>query len=259
MELLGTPSTAAFYPGWITGIFMGVVGFIYLHWRAKKFHDNGWIFDAHDELEDQKGDLPAFWLAITPSLLIVFLLNGLTIDIVWSMTFGILLSMLLLWKRLESKKQWLDVINNGASSSTLVILNTAAIVGYAGVVKSVPEFDMIVESIKNLDVSPFYFPAITTTAIAGIAGSASGGLTVALKALTDTFLAMGINMEAVHRIAAMASGCLDSLPHSGAVITLLLVCRLDHQRSYGDVFVTTVLIPTIAVFFVLVPICMFVY
>ncbi|BBM87484.1 GntP family permease [Candidatus Uabimicrobium amorphum] len=258
-EFLKTPVTSAFYPGWIAGLFMAVVGFFYLSWRAKKLQEQGRVFDAHDELEDQSQNLPSFWLSMTPSLCIIVLLNGFGINIVWSMCAGILLTIALLWNCLPNRHEWLKSLNTGASNSTLVILNTAAIVGYAGVVKAIPEFNSIVEAIKGLDVSPYYFPAITTTAIAGIAGSASGGLSVALKALAETFVSMGIDLEAVHRIAAMASGCLDSLPHSGAVITLLLVCKLDHKSSYKDVFVTTVLIPTVAVFLVLVPICAFVY
>src|SRR5690606_40501093 len=65
------------------------------------------------------------------------------------------------------------------------------------------------------------------TALAGITGSASGGMSIALAAMSETFIvnaqAAGIPMDVLHRIAAMASGGMDSLPHNGAVITLLAV------------------------------------
>jgi H+/gluconate symporter-like permease len=93
--------------------------------------------------------------------------------------------------------------------------------------------------------------AITVTALAGITGSASGGMSIALATMADTFIAgaeaAGIPLEVLHRIASMASGGMDTLPHNGAVITLLAVTGLTHRQSYGDIFVVT-LIKTAAVF-----------
>jgi H+/gluconate symporter-like permease len=136
------------------------------------------------------------------------------------------------------------------------MLNTAAIVGYAGIVRLIPQFPDIIDSIKSISVSPYYFPAVTTTLLAGLAGSASGGLSVAYEALTPAFLNLGVSPEDVHRISAMAAGGLDSLPHCGAVITLLAVCKKTHAESYTNIFVVTVIIPLIAVFLILVPLSM---
>ena len=47
----------------------------------------------------------------------------------------------------------------------------------------------------------------------------------------------------MHRIASLASGGLDTLPHNGAVITTLAICGLTHKDSYKDIFVTSVIIP----------------
>jgi H+/gluconate symporter-like permease len=92
------------------------------------------------------------------------------------------------------------------------------------------------------------------TALAGITGSASGGMSIALAAMSDTFIAnahaAGIPLEVFHRIAAMASGGMDTLPHNGAVITLLAVTGLTHRQSYKDVFAITA-IKTLAVFVVI--------
>ena len=52
-------------------------------------------------------------------------------------------------------------------------------------------------------------------------------MSIALGAMAETFIhnaqAAGIPMEVLHRVAAMASGGMDTLPHNGAVITLLAV------------------------------------
>ena len=101
---------------------------------------------------------------------------------------------------------------------------------------------------------PLVNEAISVTVLAGITGSASGGMSIALAAMADTFtsnaLAAGIPMEVLHRIASMASGGMDTLPHNGAVITLLAVTGLTHRQSYRDIFAITV-IKTVAVFFVI--------
>lgn len=90
--------------------------------------------------------------------------------------------------------------------------------------------------------------------MAGITGSASGGMSIALAAMADSFIAnanaAGIPMEVLHRIAAMASGGMDTLPHNGAVITLLAVTGLSHRQSYKDIFAIT-LIKTTSVFVVI--------
>lgn len=76
--------------------------------------------------------------------------------------------------------------------------------------------------------NPLINPAVTASTLAGITGSASGGLSIALAALSEQFItnakAAGIPLEVLHRIASMASGGMDTLPHNGAVITLLAVC-----------------------------------
>ena len=90
--------------------------------------------------------------------------------------------------------------------------------------------------------------------LAGITGSASGGMSIALAAMADQFkeaaTAAGIDFQVLHRVASMASGGMDTLPHNGAVITLLAVTGLTHRQSYGDIFAITC-IKTASVFFII--------
>lgn len=58
--------------------------------------------------------------------------------------------------------------------------------------------------------------------------------------------------DILHRVASMASGGLDTLPHNGAVITLLAVCGLTHRESYKDIFAITTVITIFAVFVVVI-------
>jgi H+/gluconate symporter-like permease len=102
----------------------------------------------------------------------------------------------------------------------------------------------------------FLLGSICVNLLAGITGSASGGLTIALEALGPTFLergvAAGVSPEVMHRIAAMSCCGLDTLPHNGAVVTLLIICGLTHWQSYLDIFVVSVLGPIVATVAVLV-------
>ena len=99
--------------------------------------------------------------------------------------------------------------------------------------------------------SPLVSEAVAITTLAGATGSSSGGMTIALEALASKYLeiaqAMHISPEAFHRVATVASGGLDSLPHCGAVITLLAVCGLTHKDSYADIGIVTCVIPILAV------------
>jgi H+/gluconate symporter-like permease len=112
---------------------------------------------------------------------------------------------------------------------------------------------VISEALKAIP-NPLLNEAITVTALAGITGSASGGLSIALAAMADQFMAAAqaanIPVEVLHRVAAMASGGMDTLPHNGAVITVLAVTGLTHRQSYKDIFAIT-LIKTTAVFVVI--------
>ena len=99
--------------------------------------------------------------------------------------------------------------------------------------------------------SPLISQAVSVNILAGATGSASGGMGIALAALGDQYLqiaqATGIPPEAFHRIASMSSGGLDTLPHNGAVLTLLAVTAMTHKDSYKEIFVVGSLIPIAAV------------
>src|SRR5690606_8037187 len=132
-------------------------------------------------------------------------------------------------------------------------MNTASEYGFGAVVAALPGF-LVVASALSAIPDPLVNEAVTVTALAGITGSASGGMSIALAAMAETFIsnanAAGIPMEVLHRIAAMASGGMDTLPHNGAVITLLAVTGLTHRQSYKDIFAVTI-IKTLAVLFVI--------
>ncbi|MNT73112.1 Citrate transporter [compost metagenome] len=120
-------------------------------------------------------------------------------------------------------------------------------------IAALPGFLLVGQGLQSIP-NPLVNAAVSVSSLAGITGSASGGMSIALAAMSDVFVQAAhlaqIPLEVLHRVVAMASGGMDTLPHNGAVITLLAVCGLTHRQSYGDIFAVT-MIKTPAVFFVI--------
>jgi H+/gluconate symporter-like permease len=137
------------------------------------------------------------------------------------------------------------------SGALLAIFNTASEVGFGNQVKTLPGFQAIQDRVFLVSRHVLISEAVAVNVLAGITGSASGGLSIALEVMGKRYLALaesqGVSVELLHRIAAMASGGMDTLPHNGAVITLLAIAGLTHRQSYSDIFAITVL-KTITVF-----------
>jgi len=133
----------------------------------------------------------------------------------------------------------------------LPMLNTATEVGYGTVIASLAGFALIRDALLSVAPgNPLVSQAVAVNVLAGITGSASGGMSIALNALGSEFTTMaqsaGISPELLHRVATMASGCMDTLPHNGAVISLLVICGLTHKASYKYIAMNTVVFPLVA-------------
>ena len=257
MNSLGTPSTAALVPSVIAAVASYVLIFLWLEMRSRNFTKKGITFNdstlkfqlSPEEMAmDDDKDLPNFWIAMIPIVAILVSFNGFKLPVETAVFLGVALATILMWKRVGTINGWIAVFNEGAANSGVSILNTAIVVGFGGVVKQTQGFADLVEVLKTLNMPALVFVMITVAICAGACGSASGGMGVAFNALTDTYIALGANLEHVHRIAAIAAGTLDSLPHQGAQITLLGICKLTHGEAYFDIFVTQIVIPFISCF-----------
>lgn len=255
MNSLGTPSAAAFVPSVIAAVASYVLIFVWLEMRSRGFTKKGFVFNdsslkfqlSPEEMAmDDDKDLPNFWISLIPIAAILIAFNGFEIPVETAVFIGVALATILMWKRVGNLNAWISVFNEGAANSGVSILNTAIVVGFGGVVKQTQGFADLVEALKTFNMPALVFVMITVAICAGACGSASGGMGVAFNALTETYLELGANLEHVHRIAAIAAGTLDSLPHQGAQITLLGICKLTHGEAYFDIFITQIVIPFIS-------------
>lgn len=164
---------------------------------------------------------------------------------------GILTVLVFAWRPVLAK--FAEGSKAAVSGALLASLNTASEYGFGGVIALLPGFAVIADALRAIP-NPLINEAISVTVLAGITGSASGGMSIALAAMSDSFIAAAeaakIPLEVLHRVASMASGGMDTLPHNGAVITLLAVTGLTHKEAYKDIFVIT-LLKTAAVFIVI--------
>ena len=245
-------------------------------------HSQSGGFDI-SELPERAAEenLPPFALALLPIILVI-VLNFIFIELIvpamdtsylaeprfgqttiesvrglWAIIFSLFFAILLLiatnWRRLTDLRASLD---KGADASVLPIFNTASLVGFGAVIAALPVFKMISEAVLAIGGgNPLVSVAASVATLSAITGSASGGMSIALEALGPTFVDMahasGVSLDAMHRVTAIASGVLDTLPHSGAIITLLAVCKLSHGEAYTDILVAGIGAPLVSLVIVI--------
>ncbi|SDF49367.1 GntP family permease [Sporolituus thermophilus] len=274
------------YAAPITGLFASVgilgLGLAWLEYRRKQAAAAGEGYGNHTlnepEVKDYS-DLPPWQLACLPLLAVLVINYIMTNMVAWdpdilksfqamklplvapavknvlgiwaliiALVCGIVLAVAIGYKRLPAGGGLAKSLNAGAIGSLLAIMNTASEVGYGNVIASLPGFKAIANFLLSIKIggTPLVSEAVTVNVLAGITGSASGGMSIALDLMAKDWLAwansVGLSPELLHRIASIASGGLDTLPHNGAVITLLAVCGLTHKESYLDIFMVATLI-----------------
>ncbi|WP_296277899.1 GntP family permease [uncultured Acinetobacter sp.] len=266
--------------GILASIFILITGMWWLNRRiqtaASQQEGYGHHIESHPHLSSTGTSDPSLLIAMIP-ILVVIIMNLVLAKLVlptldtaylatdkfgnislnsviglWAIICALVLAcvtiIILNWKYFKDIK---DTIQQGVSSSFLPIFNTASEVGYGSVIASLAGFIILRDFLVGIAPNnPLISEAIVINVLAGITGSASGGLSIALNTMGATYMNLatqfGISPELMHRVASMASGALDSLPHNGAVITIITLCGLTHKQSYYDMFIVAVIIPLFA-------------
>jgi H+/gluconate symporter-like permease len=288
-----TTGWAAPWLGTIGSLFIIAVGLTYLEWRRRTELAKGEGYGNPADLVNEpervvsSANLPNPLLAVSPLILVgvanfVFTklipvwygttdyvisldkLPGLHAPVtmpvsasvgIWAveaaLVLGIVLVIVTAFPRIKAR--FAEGSRAAVAGALLASLNTASEYGFGGVIAALPGFIVVSQALKSIP-NPLVNAAVSVTTLAGVTGSASGGMSIALGAMSDLFIhaaqAAHIPLEVLHRVVAMASGGMDTLPHNGAVITLLAVTGLTHRQSYRDIFAVTC-IKTLAVFFVI--------
>lgn len=279
MPFFGTDAFAAPILGTLAGIVMFAVGAVWFAYRVRVAASAREGYGHHPmdrEDETPAVNRPSFAVAVAPIVTVIavnYLVTRLVIPVldvsylaepkygsvsledvrgIWSLI--VAMTAAIVGAVALHAKRWSNLnhsLNQGTMSSLLPIFNTASEVGYGSVIASLSAFAAIQAAVVGLfPENPLISEAIAVNVMAGVTGSASGGLSIALNMLGAKYLelatAAGIDPQLLHRVAVIASGGFDSLPHNGVVITLIGICRLTHRESYLDIFIVTVLGPLLA-------------
>jgi H+/gluconate symporter-like permease len=245
-KYFGTTATAAPVLGIIVSVYILAASILYMNWRAKKARKNGEHFVPSEKdlilIQESEGkELPNIVISLLPLLAVVCLIIFAKWDTMVCLACGVILAIILYFSRI--KNNFKDVICSGALNSTSAIMNTSLTVGLGAVVKASAAFAVITGAIDKISSgNGLLYEFISINILAGVTGSASGGLSIALETLGDRLLATGINPQILHRVASIYANGLDSMPWCGAVMTMLAVCGLTHKDSYKDVAVVNILI-----------------
>lgn len=285
IKYFGTTTWAAPVSGLIAAAIMLFGGIAWLEYRRKKALAAGEGYGNHTKNEPEKkmdeGPLPSPVMALLPLIVVLalnFVLSQYVIPawpdsmmekvaamklpmgvtsvksvagnwaLIISLVTGIVAALALNYTYLKGKVA--DALNQGTIGSLLAVMNTAAEVGYGNVVSSLAGFSVISAALASMKANPLLAEAVSVNLLAGITGSASGGMSIALETMGKQFsewaAAANISPEMLHRIASVSSGGFDTMPHNGAVITLLAICGLTHKDSYIDIMVTSLIIPVLS-------------
>lgn len=249
IEFLKTTPFAGWKVSAIVAVVMAGLGYWLLRRMIASAVARGEAFQARaGDPADEARPLPSPWGALAP-LVAVLALSFFLHDsfqqaaLLIALSAGVATCVVLNWRHLVD---FWGAMAQGAVGALLAIGNTCAVVGFGGVAKATPAFQGAVELMTHLPGSPLAGAALAVAVIAGLTGSASGGQVIALPLLAPIYLAQGVAPEALHRVVAIASGSLDTLPHNGYVVTTIrAVCGETHRDAYGAIGVTTVLVPAL--------------
>lgn len=248
-QILGTEIMAGTVNGFISCGVMLVFGCVILYRMVAKEKKNGAHFiPKPTDTFHEDAKLPNGFVALIPIIISILLINckinGKTIAPIEVGVFVGSLLIFILLNKYQDNKEIITHIGEACKTTIFSISSTCAVVAFGTVVNATIGFPIVVNSMVNIPGPAIAGAAIGTTVIAGICGSASGGLGIAIPLLAPAFMAKGINVAALHRTMAIASAALDSLPHNGYIVTVTNgLCNETHKDAYMPIFWLTVITP----------------
>ncbi len=248
-RFLGTTAYAGWEVSLVVALFMLALGQWWLMRMVRAASAGGERFEARgNDPEPHDRNLPAVWRGLLPLVVVLgasWLLHGRLAQsaLIVALGAGVLSALALNFRYAQRIGA---AAAAGALGALVAIANTSAVVGFGGVAKLTAGFQAAVEAMTSLPGSPLIGAAIAVSVIAGLTGSASGGQTIALPLIAPHYLDQGVDPEALHRVVAISSGGLDSLPHNGYVVTTIrAICGESYAGAYPSLAALTIIVPVL--------------
>ncbi len=250
MEYFGTTPTSGAVLGLLGSLFMIIWGCTYIWIQAGKAVKTGEGFAETGAaiMRDEKVmDLSAInavpmWRALLPMIILFVVMNGFKQSANVALCCAIVACYIFLPRENIGLKAILPV---SIPQGIMVAAAVSAASGFGRVISNVDGFQYIVSHLGNIPGPPALQVLIAVNVAAGVCGSSSSGMRIALDALSGQFLATGIAPAALHRLVGISSVGLDTLPQCAAAQSAFAVTKLTHRQAYNN-FLWLSVIGTIA-------------
>ena len=247
IKFLGTTPYASWEVSLMVAVVMALFGYWWLHKMLAGASRRGERFEERpDDPEQHDKRLPHPMGGVIPLLVVLgtaFVLHDTLKEsaLIVALLGGCVATLAINWRYFLHLDQ---AVHEGAAGALIAIGNTSAVVGFGTIAKASPAFDAAVAAMTGIPGDPLIGAAVAVSTIAALTGSASGGQAIALPELAPGYMDAGVDPEQLHRVVAISSGALDSLPHNGYVVTTIrAICGETHRNAYGPMGALTVVVP----------------
>lgn len=250
-QILGTSPNSGLIPGIVGGLIIVGGGAVYFCIAVEKAVSNGEVFTEHPREKGGEDDrtLPNVMVSFIPLIFVFVTFAIMQLNVNFVLFWALVLCYVLFYKFFPTDSpisKIMAVFNPAVMQAAPIMMALAALSGFGSVVMATPAYEVISAALINLPGPPVLVAGLIVMIIVGVTSSAPAGLNIALGSFGDYFISLGVNPAALHRVAAFSTATLDSLPMAGSTIGALEICGQNHKEGYFPIFVTTVLLTTVA-------------
>jgi H+/gluconate symporter-like permease len=247
MTYLNTPSTAAMIPGFIGGIVVLSLNILFLTHEAKKEirlgHSDENTLETNGKNESP---LPNPLLSLLPLIVTFICFNAFKVYIGYCLIIGICCGIAVFYKQIFNKEAFKTIIDIAVPQAAFLVFASASLSGFGTVVGKTEAFTQLSGALSQIGGPPLLITMFAFMIVTAICGSGPAAMGAGLPIFADTFVSMGVNLSALHRVASFCGTTLDTLPTNAGFIAATGLANKPANESYKYVGVCTVVNTTIA-------------
>ena len=262
MDALGTTSYAGLCGGIAAVITEIFVTTLLTTIMIKKAVAKGEVFKygPKDVVVAESQARPNALVALIPLLTLVVLFNVFSVSIFSATIIAWLMSLALFFmyiplKNGSRRNEIIDSCTAAGSMAFGPVSAVGSIVGFTTIVKSLPEFQSMLDGIFAMNMSPVLILIIAISLVAALTSSSSSAIRVGIPLVAARCQEAGLSAAFIHRVSCFACSIVDTLPYGTAIIINLGIADLDMKEGYPPMFVST----TVATFCGTVVCALFMY
>ena len=143
----------------------------------------------------------------------------------------------------DVKSNITESLNIAVQNGLKTLIITSLIMGYGNLVKSMDSFVLLSETLYSMIDDEIISSIVAVNIIAALTGSSLTSLQMLFDTFHDQIKMSEMPPENIHRILAIASGGLDSMPYATGVVVANDLAHTEQSQTYKHIFITCALIP----------------